>query len=175
MAHNSSGSNGRPRFWGGFALGLVAGLALALAVTLAVTRNNPFVAAPPAPVAPVEQPATPAKPGSPAEAPTYDFYKSLPAGTSANVNSNPNPNPNAETPAPQFWLQAGAFQDPEEADNMKAKLALLGVEADIESAELADKGTIYRVRIGPLQTQEELDATRKRLTDNAIAAEPVKN
>jgi cell division protein FtsN len=160
MARNSSGSNGKTRFWGGFAFGLLTGLALAVAVTLAVTRNNPFVAAPPAPVAQVEQRS---KPASPADAPTYDFYKSLPANPKA-----------AEATAPQFWLQAGAFQRPEEADNMKAKLALLGVEADIETAEVADKGTLYRVRIGPLHTQEELETTRKRLIDNAIAAEPVK-
>jgi cell division protein FtsN len=57
---------------------------------------------------------------------------------------------------------------------MKAKLALLGVEAGIESVELADEGTLYRVRIGPMRTQEELEAIRKRLTDNAIDAEPVK-
>ena len=81
----------------------------------------------------------------------------------------------AETPVPQLWLQAGAFQHVEEADNMKAKLALLGVEAGIQPVELASQGTLYRVRIGPLHTQEELEATRKRLSDNAIAAEPVKN
>jgi cell division protein FtsN len=167
MALNTSGSSGKSRFWGGFALGLLGGLALALAVTLVVTRNNPFVAASPAPVAQVEPPAKPAKPASPADAPTYDFYKSLPANTNANSI--------AETPAPQFWLQAGAFQHAEEADNMKAKLALLGVEADIEPAELADQGTLYRVRIGPMHTRAELEATRKRLMDNAIAAEPVKN
>jgi cell division protein FtsN len=167
MAGNTSGSSGKPRFWGGFALGLLAGLALALAVTLAVTHNNPFVAASPAPVARIEQVTKPAKPASPADAPTYDFYKSLPA--------NANSNTNAETPAPEFWLQAGAFQHAEEADNMKAKLALLGVEAGIQSVELADQGTLFRVRIGPLHTREELEATRKRLMDNAIAAEPVKN
>ncbi len=168
MARNTSGSSGKARFWGGFALGLLVGLALALAVTLAVTRNNPFVTASSEPITQVEQPSTPAKQTSPAVAPTYDFYRSLPA----NVNSSI---ANSETPAaPQYWLQAGAFQHPEEADNMKAKLALLGVEADIESAELADQGTLYRVRIGPMNTRAELEATRKRLSDNAIAAEPVK-
>jgi cell division protein FtsN len=167
MAGNSSGSSGKPRFWSGFALGLLAGLVLALAVTLAVTHDNPFVAPSPAPVAQLEEPV---KPANPADAPTYDFYKSLPAST----NANPSPSPNERAPAPQFWLQAGAFQHAEEADNMKAKLALLGVEAGIESVELADEGTLYRVRIGPMHTQEELEATRKRLTDNAIDVEPVK-
>lgn len=164
MAYNSSASSGKPRFWGGFALGLLTGLALALAVTLGVTRNNPFVAASSAPVAQVEQTIKPAKSASPADAPTYDFYKSLPVSQRA-----------AETPASQFWLQAGAFQHAEEADNMKAKLALLGVEAGIQLVDLASQGTLYRVRIGPLHTQQELEATRKRLSDNAIDAEPVKS
>ena len=169
MARNSSGSSGKPRFWGGFALGLLCGLALALGVTLLVTPNNPFVSASPAPVAQVE-PARPAKPASPADAPTYDFYKSLPA----NANTNAGASAGAEPSPAQFWLQAGAFQHAEEADNMKAKLALLGVEAGVEPVDLATQGTLYRVRIGPLHTQEELEATRKRLTDNAIASEPVK-
>ena len=146
-------------------MGLLVGLALALVVTLGVTRNNPFVTASPAPTPETgHAPAQTSKPASPAEAPTYDFYKSLPG------SQRP-----AETLAPQFWLQAGAFQHVEEADNVKAKLALLGVEAAIQAVELATQGTLYRVRIGPMRTQEELEATRKRLSDNAISAEPVKN
>lgn len=170
MARTASGSSAKSPFWGGFALGLIAGLALAVTVALLVTKNNPFVSGPDQAAAPpTPQPANQA---GPAAAPTYDFYKSLPASPDT-APANPEP---AQRPAAaqQFWLQAGAFQHPEEADNMKAKLALLGVEASIETAQIPDKGTLYRVRVGPLNGPEELEATRKRLTDNSIPADPVK-
>jgi cell division protein FtsN len=174
MARSTSGSNRKSSFWGGFALGLILGLALASGVALLVGRNNPFVPSPlPETLTPTPQPVKPAKPAksiSPTEAPTYDFYKSLPANTDSG-SSVPSPPPPAV--AAPLWLQAGAFQDPEEADNLKARLALLGMEANIESANLPDKGTVYRVRVGPFKSAEELEATRKRLTDNAIPAEPV--
>jgi len=170
MARNASGSTTKTPFWGGFALGLITGLALALAVALAVTKNNPFMPGHGQAALPPTQQS--GNQSSPAEAPTYDFYKSLPS----NPDTGPGSPALSQQPAaaPQLWLQAGAFQHPEEADNMKAKLALLGVEAAVESAEIPDKGTLYRVRIGPMKSPEELEATRKRLTDNSISAEPVK-
>jgi cell division protein FtsN len=173
MARSSSSSKGRSSFFGGFALGLILGLALALVVAFVVTKNNPFVSTPSRiTLAPIE-PQQAAKPVSPAEAPTYDFYKSLPSPTTTNPASLVQPKPQA-SPA-QLWLQAGAFQHSEDADNMKAKLALLGVEANVESVDVPDKGTLYRVRVGPMKSPEELEAIRKRLTDNSIPAEPVKN
>ncbi|MGA7178039.1 MAG: SPOR domain-containing protein [Thiobacillaceae bacterium] len=171
MARSSSSSNGNTRFWGGFSLGLIFGLALALVVALVVTKNNPFVSGPTQiTLSPVRHQQSD-KPVSPAEAPTYDFYKSLPSGT--NTGPANAIEPQQAVSAPQLWLQAGAFQHSEEADNMKAKLALLGVEANIESADIPDKGTLYRVRVGPMKNPEELEATRKRLMDNSIPAEPV--
>src|SRR3954466_6539488 len=48
-----------------------------------------------------------------------------------------------------YLLQAGSFQNPADADNLKAKLALLGLEANVEPTNLAEKGMWYRVRVGP--------------------------
>jgi len=172
MARSSSSSSGKTPFWGGFSLGLILGLALALVVAFVVTKNNPFVSIS-SPITPSHvQPQQPDRQAGPAEAPTYDFYKSLPSGTATGSATAIRPQQTAS--ATQLWLQAGAFQQPGEADNMKAKLALLGMEANVESVDIPDKGTLYRVRIGPLKSAEELEATRKRLTDNSIPAEPVK-
>lgn len=38
----------------------------------------------------------------------------------------------------------GAFEDPSEADNLKARLALMGVEASVQKVEVPDKGTMHR-------------------------------
>ena len=73
-----------------------------------------------------------------------------------------------------FLLQAGAFQNPSDADNLKAKLALLGVEASVEPTNLAEKGTWYRVRIGPYTKIDDLNRTRSTLAQNGIEATLVK-
>ena len=172
MARSSSSSNSKTPFWWGFSLGLILGLALALAVAFVVTKNNPFVSNPSQITLSHDQPQPSDKQASPAEAPTYDFYKSLPSGTTTSQANAVQPQQPASPR--QLWLQAGAFQHSEEADNLKAKLALLGVEANIESVDIPDKGTLYRVRVGPMNSPEELEATQKRLMDNSIPAEPVK-
>ena len=67
-----------------------------------------------------------------------------------------------------FFLQAGAFQNAPDADNLKARLALLGVEATIQTTTLADKGVWHRVRVGPYTRVEELNRTRDTLKQNGI-------
>jgi cell division protein FtsN len=65
-----------------------------------------------------------------------------------------------------FFLQAGAFQNAPDADNLKARLALLGIEATIQTATLPDKGVWHRVRIGPYGSIEELNRARETLKQN---------
>ena len=85
------------------------------------------------------------------------------------------PTPSATTaPATLYYLQAGAFQNPADADNLKAQLALLGVEAAIQTRELGDKGVFHRVRVGPFRAVDEINRTRTLLTQNNIPATLVK-
>jgi len=46
-----------------------------------------------------------------------------------------------------YFIQAGSFQSPADADNQKAKIAILGFESSVEPTTLPDKGTWYRVRL----------------------------
>ncbi len=73
-----------------------------------------------------------------------------------------------------FFLQAGSFQNAPDADNLKARLALLGIEAAIQTRALADKGVWHRVRIGPYSDIEELNRMRGVLTQNNIETALVK-
>jgi len=73
-----------------------------------------------------------------------------------------------------FFLQAGSFQNAPDADNLKARLALLGIEAAIQTRTLADKGVWHRVRIGPYSDIEELNRMRGVLTQNNIETALVK-
>ncbi|MGB0128827.1 MAG: SPOR domain-containing protein [Rhodocyclaceae bacterium] len=147
-------------------------------------------AAPPAaqPAQPA-QPATqatapvtlPGRPGEkPAERPRFDFYKMLPSGEEPSAKSErPEKKPEvapAPAPAPTepTFLQAGSFQNPGEADNLKAKLALLGLEAGVQATELPGKGTVHRVRIGPFTKPAAMNRARALLAENGVQAKVVK-
>lgn len=119
----------------------------------------------------------PGKPGDkPVEKPRFDFYKILPQGQEA----APTPAPAAPTvaapavPAEQFYLQLGAFQKTADADNLKARLALMGVEASVQDVTLEDKGTMHRVRAGPYASPEDMNRVRNQLAQNGIQATVVK-
>jgi len=84
------------------------------------------------------------------------------------------PMPGATASTPLYYLQAGAFQNPADADNLKAQLALLGIEAAIQTRDLGEKGVFHRVRVGPFRAMDEINRTRTLLTQNNIPATLVK-
>jgi len=67
-----------------------------------------------------------------------------------------------------YIIQAGAFRQHEQADNLKAKLALHGIIAYIQTVN-NNNDTWHRVRIGPINNIAQLNQMRKRLKDNGIA------
>ena len=69
-----------------------------------------------------------------------------------------------------YFLQAGAFGSAGDADNQKAKLALLGFEARVESVDVEGKGTMHRVRIGPYSRLDDINRVRATLTQNGVDA-----
>lgn len=76
--------------------------------------------------------------------------------------------------AEKFFLQAGSFRSRDDAENMKARLALLGAIASIQPIDLAEKGTWYRVRVGPLGNRADVDEISATLRENGIAAQFIK-
>ena len=66
-----------------------------------------------------------------------------------------------------YLLQAGSFQKYDEADSLKARLALVGVEAHIQSVEV-NNSKWHRVRIGPSHDRQALEDLRKRLRKQHI-------
>ena len=69
-----------------------------------------------------------------------------------------------------YFLQAGAFGSPGDADNQKAKLALMGFEAKVESVDIEGKGTMHRVRLGPYGRLDDINRVRATLTQNGVEA-----
>ncbi len=108
--------------------------------------------------------------------PRFEFYKILPGDEV--VSDQQFKQATAQPPAARarnaYFLQAGAFQNAADADRMKAELALLGVEARVQTTTLPDKGIWHRVRLGPFSTTEELNRARETLKQNGIDASLIK-
>lgn len=72
-----------------------------------------------------------------------------------------------------YVLQAGAFGGSGDAEAVKAKIALLGLNARVESAQIGGK-TVYRVRMGPYGTASELAAAKGKLASGGLPALAIK-
>ncbi len=94
---------------------------------------------------------------------------------SADANAS-NSGKDAAKPATKdsYLLQAGAFQSESDAENLKAKIAFAGMEANVRSVNLPDKGTLYRVRLGPYRSLDEVNRIKAALSQNGISAAVVK-
>lgn len=167
-SRKSGRSSGSPVFTG-VMIGLIFGAVLAVGVALWATGNNPFKSAATKPAATAIK-VEPAPQAEPETAPSFDFYKVLPGDATQPMP----PAPRTAPDTPLYYLQAGAFQNPADADNLKAQLALLGIEAVIQTRDLGDKGVFHRVRVGPLGAMDVVNRTRSLLTQNNIPATLVK-
>jgi len=134
--------------------------------------------------APPQQSVYPPQPElAPEPATTQDGAAPAAPGTSATpAEPGATPAPAAPTAAPapteperpaSYVLQAGAFKGQEDAESMKARLALIGVEARIITAEV-NGVTFYRVRVGPYGQLEDMNRVRSRLADNGVEASVVR-
>ncbi|GAB6196934.1 SPOR domain-containing protein [Lysobacter xanthus] len=82
----------------------------------------------------------------------------------------------AATPAASdtpYILQAGAFQASGQAEELKAKIALLGLGARVESAKIGGR-TVFRVRMGPYGTAGELAEAKRKLASGGLSAMAVR-
>ncbi|NML86248.1 SPOR domain-containing protein [Polaromonas sp.] len=66
-----------------------------------------------------------------------------------------------------YFVQAGAFRTPEDAEQQRARLLLLGMQARVSEREQAGR-TVFRVRIGPFDRKDEADRIKERLDNNSI-------
>ena len=74
----------------------------------------------------------------------------------------------------KYYLQVGSFKDTGDAENLKAKIAMLGMEAYIQSADLSEKGMWHRVRVGPFTKIDTIKKTRSSLLESGIKANLIK-
>ena len=120
-----------------------------------------------------------AAPATAAEKPKFDFYRILPGSEEPVSDKELRERFKAkggqqDASKDVYFIQAGSFQNPAEADNQKARLAILGFDSSVEPANLPDKGTWYRVRLGPYGKLDEINKVRAALAQNGIEASLIK-
>lgn len=103
----------------------------------------------------------------------FDFYTILPE-TESTVTEQEIKNNTKTVKKDNYFLQVGAFPDEADADNMKAKLALQGFEAVVQTATIPEKGVWHRVRVGPLNDVDQINKIRVELTTNGFNADLIK-
>lgn len=193
VAREKPASKGSP-FMTGLLIGLLLGVGISLAVVLMVkgstspfsdngtqgaaidasTKSNKAPEPTETEAVPKENPAALAEEDEKAR---FDFYTILP-GSESQVSEEEIKLKEAEeasqTVTENYFLQVGAFQNEEDADNQKAKLALLGLEAIVQTAEIPEKGIWHRVRVGPFANLDQINKARGDLVANGFSADLIR-
>jgi len=117
---------------------------------------------------PVEQPAAAANESAPAAG-----TPSKPAAASVSTQNQPKPAVKpAASSAGNYFLQSGTFNSLNQAERLKAQLALLGLGASVQKVTI-NKNTIHRVRVGPFRDYTTLNAARAVMRQHGIQSTPV--
>ncbi len=116
------------------------------------------------------RPADVAAPGAPTPPPKPEARAASsadPLGDLAKSRSAAAPAAAATADPFSYFVQAGAFRTPEDAEAQRAKLGLLGLEAKVTEREQSGR-TVFRVRVGPFDNKDAADKTKERLEGAAI-------
>ena len=141
-------------------------------------EQRPATSAAPAPApapAAEQRPAAPAPAPAPAAAPAPRRQSADPLGDLVAARSRAYATPSKQAQPSQgadpftYFVQAGAFRIPADAEAQRARLLLLGVQASVTQREQAGR-PIWRVRVGPFQNQDAAERTKTRLAENGFDA-----
>jgi cell division protein FtsN len=166
----------------GFLGGLLTGLAIAAALAVYLTNAPvPFVNKVQRPTENITPDAgdpnrslfSPHIPGPAAPA------AEKPAGAATPPAAAPAPraaeaSPEEAADGPRQVLQVGAFRSSGDADTLRARLALLGLDAQISTAQQGDGQTWFRVRLGPYGALDDLNGIRRTLSENGMSPQLVR-
>ena len=142
--------------------------------------------APPATEEPASGPAAagaaasaPAATGAPGAGPAATSPARNPAAILAGQGPAAVPTAAASAPGPAkaargaeqytYFVQAGAFQRPDDAEAHRARLTMMGLEPRVLEREQAGR-TVYRVRLGPFDRQADAEALRDKLASTGMEA-----
>jgi cell division protein FtsN len=161
-------------------VGLLAGLFVAFLVFLQMRPQQPVSSQTIAMEEPVEadsrEPAQLGeKPMPPPPKPRFDFYNLLPEMEvivpEQEISGTPTHEGVKQVEKPgTYLLQAGSFRSRKQADQLRAKLSLLGLETSLQAVSINSKQAWHRVRVGPFDNLRELNEARSLLKKNGVDA-----
>jgi cell division protein FtsN len=105
--------------------------------------------------------------------PRYDFFTVLPEmevvvpDQELSRKAEPETDTAGGNSQDSYILQAGSFKNAADAEQMKARLALLGSVANVQTVTVNGEPW-HRVRIGPFEGARKADEMRRMLSDNQI-------
>jgi cell division protein FtsN len=107
-----------------------------------------------------QKPAADPAPAKPAADPIGDLAKARMSAATA-TTATPGTDPF------NYFVQVGAFRTPEDAEQQRAKISLMGLEARVTEREQSGR-TVFRVRLGPFDKKEEAEKAKERLDGNGV-------
>jgi cell division protein FtsN len=127
----------------------------------------------PAPTAPVAPPTATAPPAQKPIAIAPDASRSG-RDPAAILSGQDGTTPQARSAKPGidpfvYFVQVGAFSKPEDAEQQRAKLAMLGYTAKVTEREQSGR-PMYRVRLGPFQMRDEAESAQSKLQSGGETA-----
>jgi cell division protein FtsN len=170
-------------FVSGLLVGLLVGVAIAVAFTVYIkggasaftTKNDQVVTVEPTTPAEIKKgDNTDAKSDAAGGKDRFEFYNILPGNESKVTEQEMKQLQDDSKPKEAYYLQVGAYQTVQEADNMKAKLALLGLEAIVQTVSIPEKGVLHRVRVGPFTDGTQISKAKSDLTENGFKTDLIK-
>ena len=72
-----------------------------------------------------------------------------------------------------YFVQAGAYSRADDAEQQRAKLAMLGMDARVSEREQSGR-TVFRVRLGPFERRDDAESAQSRLTESNVDANLVR-
>jgi cell division protein FtsN len=112
------------------------------------------------PILDAAPPATTAAKAAPASAdPIGDLAKARLATAPAATSSGVDPF--------NYFVQVGAFRTPEDAEQQRAKISLMGLEAKVSEREQSGR-TVFRVRLGPFDRKDDAEKAKERLDGSGV-------
>jgi cell division protein FtsN len=169
-------STGRPWLW--FAAGLLVGVGGTLLAEMQHFFSTEGVVqavreATSSERAPASAQATAAAPQEKTKRPRFEFYTMLPEMEVAVpdnelANATDASMQKMEAENVTYVLQAGSFRQFEQADHLKAELALMGMPAQIQTVTIDGGTKWHRVRVGPFTNLQALNEARSELQSNGL-------